>query len=92
MKLTKLTIRKTYVEREFISFMVRNGFVYRFDEHYGAYGGYRFVLPVHRNERNVRLFINRDVLMVDDESLLEPLKRYVEQDLFTSFGYTFEMK
>ena len=88
----KLSIKKTAVEREFISFMVRNGFVYRFDAEYPRFGGYRFALPVHRDERNVRLFINRDVLMVDDLSLLEPLKRYVEQDLFTSFGYTFDKK
>ena len=87
-----LKIRKTWVEREFIGLMVRNGFLYRFDEHYHTHGGYRFTLPVHIDRRGVRLFINRDVLLVDDKSLYEPLKRHVESQLYEQFGYSFKRK
>lgn len=82
-------IKKTWIEREFISLMVRNGFLYRFDESYKEHGGYRFMLPVHKDRRGVRLFINREVLLVDDRSLYEPLKRHIEQQLFQDFGYSF---
>lgn len=88
----QLKLRKTWVEREFIGLMVRNGFLYRFDGHYKEHGGYRFTLPVHQDGRGIRLFINREVLMVEDISLYEPLKRHVESQLYEQFGYTFKRK
>lgn len=82
-------LRKTTVEREFIGWMVRNRFLYRLDEHYAKYGGYRFVLPERSRQPAIKLFMDRSILLVDDPSLLEPLKRHIEQQLFSEHGFIF---
>lgn len=84
-----IQLKKTTIEREFIAWMVRNRFLYRFDTHYKNGGGYRFVLPDRRRQQHIKLFVDRSVLQVDDLSLLEPLKRHIEQQLFYDYGFIF---
>lgn len=85
-----IQLRKTTVETEFVSWMVRNKFLYRLDKHYKTHGGYRFVYPDRKRQEYIKLFIDRDILQVDDVSLLAPLKRHIEQQLFQEYGFIFK--